>query len=991
MESARFFPEIGRRWRNLSTERAWLAIGIAIVCALFIFVFSWERCFFDGCPDVASLAAYQPGGAPVLLDRHGEPFADLTPVEQRIVPLSSLPSHVAQAFIAVEDQRFQEHHGIDLRRVGGALLNNLRSGDFEQGFSTITMQVARNVFPDRIPGQDRSLSRKLTEIRVAKEIEQRYSKQEILELYLNHIYFGNRAHGIDAASRQYFGVPAEQLTLPQAALLAALPKAPSHYDPRRHPEAARERRDLVLALMEQQRRIPRYIAEQARREPLGIVPPPRHVPTESGLAPYFVEQVRRELEDRFGADLYRQPLRVRTTLDARLQRAAEEELSRQLRRIENGELGKFAGPRYSPETETPPDGTPYLQGAVVLLDARGGDVLAWVGGRDFAQSQFDRAAQAQRQPGSAFKPFVYAAALRDGWVLSQPLVDLPLTLRLPDGRIWKPRNFGASYERQVSVRDALVRSKNVATVRLANAVGLADVAQAAQRAGLDEPLSKGPAMALGTEAVSPVELTAAYTAFATLGTAAEPRRILSIEDADGRVLWSSEPQRSQVLDPGVSYLITDVLSDALDRGTGYRVRESGVRAPAAGKTGTTNDGADAWFVGYTPEVAAGIWIGFDQPKPIVEDAAGGRVAAPIWASLIRRAYAGRSLPQSWKQPEGVVSRSIDPATGLVLKNGCAPLRGAARRELFLEEAVPAAWCPGREPLPARPFPVQVRQDAEAQRARAEQQEQREDERRDEERLAQLREAERQAKERQAAELAQAKAEKAKHDRLVQERKQRATKAEEERQARLDAQKETQQKERDAARERQLREEREARQERLEKQKEQKEREERLAAREAELKKEEEKLLRRERQRDPESESEVADVEVEEPKRDEARTDLSGWWDLTNRIQKSKVADFVGLRLGYQIKLEQDGNRITGRGRKSSEDGRAISGSARTPIRVSGRIEGDTLHLTFTEEGARRSSTGGFDLELSADRTSLRGGFWSDVAGTKGSTLARRMP
>jgi len=923
MESPRFLPEIGRHWRNLTAERAWLAIGIALVCALFIFVFSWERCFFDGCPDVASLAAYQPGGAPILLDRHGEPFADLTPVEQRIVPLSSLPSHVAQAFMAVEDQRFQEHHGIDLRRVGGALLTNLRSGDFEQGFSTITMQVARNVFPDRIPGQDRTLSRKLTEIRVAKEIEQRYSKEEILELYLNHIYFGNRAHGIDAASRQYFGVPAEQLTLPQAALLAALPKAPSHYDPRRHPEEARERRDLVLTLMQRQRRIPRFIAEQARREPLGIVPPPRHVPTESGLAPYFVEQVRRELEDRFGADLYQQPLRVRTTLDARLQRAAEEELSRQLRRIENGELGKFAGRRYSSEAETPSDGTPYLQGAVVLLDARGGDVLAWVGGRDFAQSQFDRAAQARRQVGSAFKPFVYAAALRDGWVLSQPLVDLPLTVRLPDGRLWKPRNFGASYERQVTVRDALVRSKNVATVRLATAVGLQDVAEAAQRSGLEEPLSTGPAMALGTAAVSPLELTAAYTAFATLGTAVEPRRILAVEDADGRVLWRSEPRRREVLDPGVAYLITDVLSEALERGTGYRVRQSGVRSPAAGKTGTTNDGADAWFVGYTPELAAGVWIGFDQPKPIVEDAAGGRVAAPIWASLIRRTYSGRPLPKPWEQPDGVVSHSIDPATGLVLKDGCAPLRGAPRRELFLEEAVPAAWCPGREPLPARPFPFQVREDAEAQRARAEQLEQKKEEARD--------------------------------------RKQR-----EERQARLD------------------------------KQKEQKEREQRLAEREAELRREEKKLLQREERasrRDPESESEseVAEVEADEPEREERSADLSGWWELTNRIQSSKVTDFEGLRLGYQIKLEQDGNRITGRGRKSTEDGRSISGSARTPIQVTGTIDGDTIHLKFTEEGARRTSTGGFDLNLSADRTSLRGGFWSDVAGTKGSTLARRMP
>jgi len=664
---------------------------------------------------------------------------------------------------------------------------------------------------------------------------------------------------------------------------------------------------------------------------------------------------------------------------ARLQRAAEEELSRQLRRIENGELGKFVGRRYSSEAEMPPDGTPYLQGAVVLLDARGGDVLAWVGGRDFSQSQFDRAAQARRQPGSAFKPFVYAAALRNGWVLSQPLVDLPLTVRLPDGRIWKPRNFGASYERKVTTRDALVRSKNVATVRLATAVGLQDVAEAAQRVGLEEPLSNGPAMALGTAAVSPLELTAAYTAFATLGTAVEPRRILAVEDPDGRVLWSSEPRRREVLDAGVAYLITDVLSEALDRGTGYRVRESGVRAPAAGKTGTTNDGADAWFVGYTPEMAAGVWIGFDQPKPIVEDAAGGRVAAPIWASLIRRTYSGRPLPPPWSQPDGVVSLPVDPATGLVLKKGCAPVRGAARRELFLEEAVPAAWCPGREPLPAHPFPFQVREDAEAQRARAEQIEQRE-----EQKLARLREAERREKERLAQELAQARAEKAEKEREALEQKEREQR--EERQARLDEQAEKKEQEQ-KARERQEREERQARIQ------EQKEREQRLAEREAELRREEKKLLQtKERTRERDPESEVADVEVDEPEREQDRNaDLSGWWELTNRIQSSKYTDFVGLRLGYQIKLEQDGNRITGRGRKSTEDGRSISGSARSPIQVTGTIDGDTIRLKFTEEGARRTSSGGFDLNLSADRTALRGIFWSNVAGTKGNTLARRMP
>jgi hypothetical protein len=473
-------------------------------------------------------------------------------------------------------------------------------------------------------------------------------------------------------------------------------------------------------------------------------------------------------------------------------------------------------------------------------------------------------------------------------------------------------------------------------------------------------------------AVSPLELTSAYTAFASLGTAVEPRWILAVEDADGRVLWRSKPRRRQVLDPGVAYLITDVLSEALESGTGYRVRQSGVRAPAAGKTGTTNDGADAWFVGYTPEIAAGIWVGFDQPRPIVEDATGGKLAAPLWASIVRRTQAGRPLPKAWSKPEGVVERPVDPSTGLVLKEGCFPTKGQAYRELFLKDAVPAAWCPGREPMPRQGFPVQSRAREETLRAaelqaerervaqaeRARQEKEQEEQDKEEKRLAQLREEKQQEKER------------------------------------IERQEETERQAR-AREERELREERQARI------RAQEEQEHRLAEREAELRKAEERLRRqrdeRARERDPESE--VADVEVQEAERDpredeeeeEASSDLSGWWELTNRIQTSKVGDYVGLRLGYQLKLEQDGNRISGRGQKWTEDGRRLSGSARSPIRVSGTIDGDTLTLEFTEQGARRSSGGGFTLHLSADRTALRGSFWSDVAGTTGSTLARRMP
>ncbi|HEV2853168.1 MAG TPA: PBP1A family penicillin-binding protein [Thermoanaerobaculia bacterium] len=1028
-----------------------LAILLALVYTVVLFfAFSWSRCFFDGCPNVESLAVYQPGGAPVLLDRHGEAFADLAPAEREAVPLSSLPSHVAQAFLAVEDQRFYAHGGIDWHRVGGAVLANFRAGQFAQGFSTITMQLARNVFPERIPGQEQTTRRKLIEIRVAQEIERKYSKEEILELYLNNIYFGNRARGIEAASRQYFGHSARELTLPEAATLAAIPKAPSHYDPRRHPEASLERRNLVIALMKEQGRIPRFIAEDARRSALRVVPAPRQEQVESGLAPYFVEQVRRELEERFGPELYSQPLRIVTTLDSAAQRAVEEELRAQLKRVENGRLGGFNGPGYSLLAEPPADGTPYLQGAAVMLEARTGDVLAWVGGRDYAQSQFDRVVQARRQPGSAFKPFVYAAALTNGWALSQPLLDQPLRVRLPGGQFWQPHNFTDRYEGRVTMRDALVRSKNVPTVRLADAVGISEVTDLARQAGIDEDIAPVPSVALGSAAVSPLELTAAYTAFATLGMAAEPRLILRLENEEGKVLWRSEPRRHKVLDPCVAFLVTDVLSEALKRGTGNLVQETGLKVPAAGKTGTTNDGADTWFVGYTPEIVAGIWIGFDKPRPILENATGGRLAAPVWGRALARVYQKRPQPKPWPTPERVVSLPVDPQTGLVIEAGCDA--GNSARELFIEGMVPASYCPGREAPPSNGFP--------AQRLMAERKEEQKEEKT--ERLAQAREEEKRVREQQRTEQAERTArepdktdDEEEQTRVAERRQEEKKKAEEKERARLAERREkiaraeaaADRREKEiAAREKKEKKEKKtkAEQTRLAEQKtrekeenkkdEEKERarleerrekiaraeaaaarrEKEIAAREEATRKEKstekekekkdddrvEKALeeeRRARAREDEEDEARADRDKEDREEDRVEEassvadDLSGWWEMTNTIQSTNYADYKGLRLGYRIQLEQDGDRIVGRGQKWSENGRTLPASARTPLTVNGTIDGNKVILEFRERGAKRTTTGRFSWTLSADRTALRGSFQSTAADASGRSLAVRMP
>jgi penicillin-binding protein 1A len=686
---------VARPWDRLRGARALVAAAAAwyllTVAGLGVL---WYRCGVSGCPDVARLRAYQPGKASRLLDRRGRPFGELRPVEGATVPLRRIPPHVRDAFLAVEDQRFYGHDAVDYRRVIGAALANVRGGGFGQGFSTVTMQLARNVFPERIPARERTLGRKLLEVRVAYEIEDRFEKDEILELYLSHIYFGNGARGIDAAARHYFGVPPDRLTLSQAALLAALPKSPTQYDPRRHPDRARERRDLVIGLMQAQERIGADEAQAAKKAALGVVRRRGPAGGDPGLAPYFVEEVRRQLEDRLGERLYEETLKITTTLDLDLQKAAEEELQRQLKSVEQGALGRFRGPRYDAATPPTDNGTPYLQGAVVALDVRTGDVTAWVGGRDFRHSRFDRVKSSFRQTGSAFKPFVYAAALAKGHVLTERLLDQPIVVELDRRRVWEPKNFDGEYDGEVTMREALVRSKNVPTVRLAQEVGLEDVAAAARRTGIHSEIDVTPAMPLGTVALSPLELATAYSAFAGLGEAAVPRLVLRVESERGAELFAAgDAERHTLLDAGVAFLVTSVLEDALARGTGTAVRAAGFAGPAAGKTGTTNDATDTWFVGYTPETVAAVWIGFDEPRPIMAAATGGRLAAPVWARTMRRAAAGRPVPARWRPPSNVEQAWVDPATGTPLADECREDYDGAYRELFLRGTMPEPGCP----------------------------------------------------------------------------------------------------------------------------------------------------------------------------------------------------------------------------------------------------------------------------------------------------------
>jgi penicillin-binding protein 1A len=629
-------------------------------------------------------------GDTVFYGADGKPWFPLDE-HRRDVPLAQMSPYLRSAVVAVEDHRFYRHPGIDALGVARAMQRNLTRSSTEGG-STLTQQLARTLFLST----DRTYTRKAKEAVLALMIEQQLTKDQILEMYLNHIYFGSGATGIEAAARHYFARPASKLTLAQAATLAALPKAPTHYDPRRHPRPAMERRNLVLTLMEQQKRIDAGVAEAARKSPLGVAARPRAQRAEAPVAAWFVEEVRRDLEERLGSDIYRERMRIHTTLDLNAQRAAEEELVRQLQAIESGALGAFHGPRYVAAMDAGDEQTPYLQGAVVAIEVSTGDVLAWVGGRDFRHSHFDRVKQARRQAGSAFKPFVYAAALQSGRTLNQALIDEPLRISMDKRRAWEPKNFDGAFDGRVTMRDALVRSKNVPTIRLAQDVGIPRVQKLAEEAGLEPPIPDQPSMALGTISVSPLEIAGAFTTFAGMGERVAPRVVTKVEDEKGEVVWEADaPDRERVIDEPVAFLITDALREAVARGTGQAVAQSGFRGPAAGKTGTTNDGADAWFVGYTPDVVASVWVGFDQRRPIVAKATGGRVAAPVWARLMSRVYQKRAMPPPWPRPAGVIEGMLDPASGMLLAAGCRPVSGNAYREIFVQGTAPVAVCPSK--------------------------------------------------------------------------------------------------------------------------------------------------------------------------------------------------------------------------------------------------------------------------------------------------------
>lgn len=654
---------------------------------------SWAMvCRAGRCPSAEALDTYAPHQTSKLYAADGRFMAELGLERRTIVRFADIPPLLRSAFVVTEDKRFYSHSGIDWYRVPGALLVDIKRRTFSEGFSTITMQLARNIFPERI-SRDKTLIRKLKEAKVARAIEARYSKDRILELYLNQIYLGNGAYGVGAAAQRYFGKPVQQLDVSEMALLAALPKGPERYNPRRFPDRARQRRNVIIGLMRDAKLITPAVATSATARPLGLVAQT----DQTNPAPYFVEWIRQQLDDRFGQDLYEKGLKVYTTLDLGLQATAERTLEKQIRAIEHGRYGKFphiSYEKYIADSDGDEDRTsansPYLQDAFIAMDPHTGAVLALIGGRDFDDSKFDRAVQAVRQPGSTFKPIVYADAVQNGRPLSYPLDDSPLTVQMSGSSTWTPQNFEGDFEGRIPMRRALVHSRNVPTIKLGLELGTQSVIAEARKFGLTTPIPEYPSIFIGAADVSPIEMVSAYTAFATLGTRVTPNPIKRVEDKDGNVLWEPEPTTAQVMSPEEAWLMVSMLKDVVRRGTAANSVGAEFQFPAGGKTGTTNDGTDAWYIGFTPDLVAGVWMGFDKPQKIKANAQGGVLAAPVWTAFMNEVYRKRPAPDDWAVPTDIIPVTIDFSTGMLATPYCPA--ASVMTEYFIQGTEPVFPC-----------------------------------------------------------------------------------------------------------------------------------------------------------------------------------------------------------------------------------------------------------------------------------------------------------
>ncbi len=780
-------PPSGRRW---SWKLKFLIVLAVAVISGAGGLWGIIRYFSKDLPSLDTIREYQPSLVTKIYGEDRQLVGQFFIERRVLVPLDQMPPDLLHAIVAVEDARFYEHKGVDPLGILRALLANIESFQIRQGASTITQQLARSLFLS----SERSLQRKIREALLAWKIEKLLSKDEILELYLNQIYFGHGSYGVQSAARLYFGKDVNQLDLAEVAFLAGIPRAPTEYSPYNNPERAKQRQGVVLRRMMEEKYITEDQLRKVYREDLFFRKPEK----EEEIAPYFLEYIRQYLNAKYGETMvYRGGLKVYTTLNLAMQKSATlavqeglrdvdkrqgyrgpvahrspEELARdqeigaglmsfsEVREgdiiegvvtavdekgatvIASGHTGRIApegmawarkrlnGPDLLKDAEIRPEAKPpdilavgdlirvkvrkldpkskaavltleqepLVEGALIAVDPRTGGIRAMVGGFNFKRSEFNRAVSAKRQPGSAFKPIIYATAIDRGLTPATIIVDSPVVfVDEVAEKIWKPENYESRFYGPVTLRDALTHSRNLATVRLLDQVGIRNVVDMARRLGIQSLLNQDLSLALGSSSVSLIELSSAFGVFANEGIRVEPVAVLSVADAAGNILEEYEPSAREAISKEAAYVVTNMMEDVIQRGTGWRAKVLG--RPLAGKTGTTNDFTDAWFVGFSPNLVAGVWVGFDDLRSLGDREAGGSAALPIWINFMRVGLQSGPV-MTFPIPESVVFARIDPNTGLLAPEGAE----GAVVEIFVKGSEPVT-ASSRGPKPAEFFRI----------------------------------------------------------------------------------------------------------------------------------------------------------------------------------------------------------------------------------------------------------------------------------------------
>ncbi len=633
------------------TAKISIAITMIFITSLMLFGVASYFYFTHDLPSIQTLKNYKPSTVTKIFADNGEVVGEFFYEKREVISLDRIPNHLVQAFVAGEDAKFFRHKGLDYLAILRALLRNIFSGEIVQGGSTITQQVVKSI----LLSPEKNFARKIREAILAYKIEKYLTKEDILFLYLNQIYLGHGAYGITAAAESYFGKTVEELNLAESALLAGLPQAPTKNSPYQYPQQAKKRQLYILNRMAEEGFISSSEAARAAQTPYSLKGKER---PSIERASHFVEYVRRYVEEKYGKDaLYKNGLQIFSTIDLQFQKTAQEAVESGLKEIEKRQKYPAA------------DGPSVPEGALVCFDLETGYVKAMVGGRDFKKSQFNRVTQARRQTGSAFKPIIYASALDKGFTPASIIVDAPIVFDW-GGKKWKPKNFGEKFAGPTTFRNALTHSINIVTVKIAQEIGTNYITDYAKKLGISAPLYHDLSMALGTSSISLYELTKAYSVFANQGNLFKPIFIKKILDRDGNLLEENLPlfypkessAEEQAINPQTAFLITYLMEGVVQHGTGWRARSLG--RPVAAKTGTTDQFMDAWFIGYTPNLITGVWVGFDEEKPLGENETGARAASPIWVSFMSKILKDKPI-KDFVPPEGVEFMKIDPQTGLV--------------------------------------------------------------------------------------------------------------------------------------------------------------------------------------------------------------------------------------------------------------------------------------------------------------------------------------